>query len=326
MTLERTGRVGRLGSPLWRMTFEHSRNDVRYGTRCQLILEPYACPNPTRSAELNVWFEEERGRYHWICDSIDRKPTGIPTYSVDTIEIPNSRRTVCPKYGLEYVVIQALARNELHGESATSAAHNLFWMHFVDDDDGLTYLHKYAPKENANFYARQRLQHYLDHHGARTVSTELQQSLYDATSAIEDAMKPQPDDDLSRRENYNRELGERFCRRVAVDQNVRDAIAAVMLTNDPEEVRLVQVRRLVELNATRLDHVIAATVRATGENHALIGLRACQRLEAEPESDFFKAVDAHVMAHPDGRGLVTFLKPHCKPVKSLKPSQDETYD
>lgn len=304
MTLERTNRVGRSGGPLWRQ--EMAEREFRgYGASKRfLILEPYSCPNPDRGAELHTWFEEERGRYHWVSNSMAGKPKGLPKFSVDLIEISKSQRTVRPKHALEYTILKALMCGDLHGESANGAMHTLFWMHFVEDDDGLTYLHKYAPREAASFYARQRLRGYTefsDHTSSRS-------TVWQARHAIEDAMKPVD----GRPRNYDHDLGKRFSRHLQTDRNLCDAIEAVMSSDFPEEEHRRQVRQIVELNATRMDHVIAAVVHATWEDSALLGLRACQRLEAEPRSDFFKAVDAYVLAHADTKGLEAFLKPHFK--------------
>jgi hypothetical protein len=305
MTLERTNRLSRSGSPLWRM--EMAEREFRgYGaTKRFLILAPYSCPNPDRGGELHTWFEEERGRYHWVSNSMtSRKPRGAPTFSVDLIEIEKSQRTARPKHALEYTILKALMCGDLHGESANGVMHTLFWMHFVEDDDGLTYLHKYAPRESANFYARQRLRDFTEF----VDRTSNRSGAWDARHRVEDAMKPVG----GRPRNYDHELGERFSRRFLTDRNLCDAIAAVMTADFPQEEQLRQVRQIVELNATRMDHVIAAVVHATWEDSALLGLRACQRLEAEPKSDFFKAVDAYVLAHADTQGLKTFLKPHFK--------------
>jgi len=305
MTFERENRVSHSGGPLWRNDIgEHGS---RYGL--QLIMELCSLPNPDRGAELRVWVEERRNQYHWVVDSPERRPEGPPTWRVDYIEVAGSRRTEPLKHPLEYIVVKALSCGDLHGDSAVSAVHNLFWMHFVEDDEGLSYLCKYAAKNQGNFYARERLLRYLQYDDSRDGNCEV-------TCAIEDAMK-----------NGNTALGERFCRHAIADRAVRDVIEAILLTNEPEDVQLTNVRKLVELNAMRMDHVIVAIVEATRRAHALLGLRACQRVESDPE--FFTAADAFVLAHPTGRGMITFLKPHCKPVRAPRPvkeDEDECYE
>ena len=306
MTFERTSRANHDGAPLWRKDIgEHGNRFDR-----QLILEPSMSPNPDRGAELHVWVEERRAKYIWVADAPDRRPAGPPTWHVDYAEIESSRRIERVKHPLEYTIICALSKGELSGESAASAVHQLFWMHFVEDDVGLSYLCKYSAKTHGHFYARERLLRYL-HYDSYTTRDS---NTYEVTSTIEDAMK-----------DHNAALGERFCRTAIADRAVRDAIEAVMLTNESEDVQLSHVRKLVELNATRMDRVIACIIDATRGSHALLGLRACQRVESDPE--FFAAADAFVLAHPDGRGMITFLKPHCKPPKTSKPVQeDECYE
>lgn len=309
MTFERENRTGHDGGWLWRMDIGDRESCTgRDGLR--LIFEPATCPHPDRGAELHVWVEMRKARYHWVVDEPNQRPSGPPTWSVDTIEVPNSRRTEAPRDGLEHHTIRALARGDLHGESAASVVHHLFWMHFVENDEGLTYLGKFAARNTGNFYARERLMQYLryNHHSGN----------YSVQCAIEDAMK-----------EHNRTLGERFAKRSREEKNLSDAISALRMTSEPEEVQLANIRRIVEINATRMDHVIAGIVDATREDQPLLGLRACQRAENDPE--FFKTVDAFVLAHPDGRGMVTFLKPHCKPPKKAKRAhaeevEEEIYD
>jgi hypothetical protein len=301
MTFERMNRIGRDSAPLWCMRLA-TRGGWQDHER-RMIMEPYASQNPSVGAELHVWFEERRPQYQWITKSIDKLPTGVPTYTVVEVEVPNSRRTDHCKHPLGYTVIKALSCGDLRGESADSAIHSLFWLHFVDDDDGLTYLCKYAPKEHGNFYANQRLTSYVRYNGP--------DHAYAVTSAIEEAMK------------HNPGLGERFSKTAATDHNLRAAIEALLLTNEPEEVQHNNVRKIVELNATRMDHVITAIVEATRAAHALLGLRACQRAENDPE--FFAAVDAFVLAYPNGNGLIKFLKPYCKPGK-VPVAQEENCD
>jgi hypothetical protein len=270
MTFERENRVGYNGGALWRMDLA-TRQDQRHGRSRRLILEPYVMP---QRSELRAWVEEQRPRYHWITEKLGQRPKGHPTYSVDTIEVPNSRYTVALKHSLEFVVVNALSHGHLVGESAAHAVHNLFWLRFVQDDDGLTYLHQYASKETGNFYACQRLLEYTRHYVADGRGN------YAVTSAIEDVMK------------HDSILGERICQRVATDDAFCAAIEALLLTGEPEEVQHGNIRRLVELNATPKDRVVAAIADATHSDLALRGLRACQRIEHDVA--FFDALVAVV--------------------------------
>jgi len=305
VSLERENRTGRGGGFLWRLDLDDKEDrfsSYRGGRR--LLLEPHTTPHPDRGAELYVWVEDSRPRYHWISEDPSARPraSDMPTVIIDAIEVPNSRRIEFSKHPLEYTIIQALAKGELVGESAKSAMHTIFWSHFVDDDDGLHYLDKYS-KQSSNFYARQRLRQYIEVDYRR----ERNARAHAARRAVEEAMK-----------DCDRTLGERFCRRVCDEPNMRDAIEALLKTEEPEEMQLRHVRKIVELNATRVDYVIARIADACDSKHALLGLRACQRVERDP--DFFACVDAYVLAHPNGAGLVKFLKPHCpkpRPAKAI---------
>lgn len=306
MTFERLNRAGRSGGPLWCMPI--CDRGTRFGR--QLVMELNTSPNPDLGAQMEVWVEDSQARYHWISTDPSKCPP-VPTFSIDHVEVEGTRRRDTPRNSLEYLVIKALARGELHGESAASCVHNLFWMHFVEDDDGLHYLYRHADKETGGFYARERLLRYVRYNelpGDRH---------YRIRSAIEDAMK-----------DHDATLGERFCRTALADPAIRDAIAALRMTNEPEAVQLENVRKLVELNATAMDRAITLIVDETRVGHALLGVRACQRAENDPE--FFALLTAHITARPDGRGLISFLRTHCKRPKSVKPEKrtdvEEAYD
>ena len=271
MTFERENRVGHSGGALWRMDLT-TRQDRQHERARRLILEPYVM---AQRSELRAWVEEQRPRYHWVTEKLGQRPKGHPTYSVDTIEVPNSRYTVALKHSLEFVVVGALCQGHLIGESAVGALHNLFWLRFVQDDTGLTYLHKYASKETGNFYAGQRLLEYT-----RYYADGRSNDCYNVTSAIDDAMK------------HNSTLGQLLHQRVAVDDAFRDAFEALLLTGEDEETQHANVRSLVELNATPKDRVLAAICDATYSDRALLGLRACQRIEHDAK--FFEALVAVV--------------------------------
>jgi hypothetical protein len=264
MTFERDNRVGHSGGALWRLDLSSREEQRERRHTRRLILEPYAMPS---HSYIRAWVEEQRPRYHWITEKFSQKPKGHPTYVVDTIEVPNSQHIVELKHSLEFTVVGALANGHLVGDSAASAVHNLFWLRFVQDDDGLTYLNKFASKEIGNFYARERLCEYTRHYSA---------GRYDVRSAIEDVMK------------HDAQLGARLCQRAMKDEALCDAIEALLLTGEPEEVQQGNIRRLIELQATPKDRVVAAIVDATSSDRALLGLRTCQRIEHD--TAFFDAL------------------------------------
>ncbi len=270
MTFERDNRTSQLQRPLWRMDLDSSDRSVRNKRR--LIVEPYALQGRTYPAELRVWIEEDTPQYCYVVESIMDKPKGTPTFRIESVAIENSRRSVPAKTGLESVVIEALVAQQLIGESANSALYNLFWTHFVLDDDGLAWLHKHASKETGNYYASQRLAEYT-----RAYDND-KRGTYEARRAVEKAM------------DHDSELGERMAQRVVEDEAFQHAIEALMMTEEDEDTQHANVRRIVELNVTDKDLVFAAIVGASRSDHAFRGLRACQRAERDPA--FFEAVAA----------------------------------
>jgi len=245
-----------------------SARDERHKRR--LIIEPYAMRQSPYPAELRVWVEVDTPQYCYVTKSITAKPKGIPTFRIEPVVNESSRWTVRSKTGLEAVVIEALATHQLTGDSAKSALHNLFWTHFVLDDGGLSWLYKHASRETGNFYAGQRLNEYVQTYAKGNHET------YAVQRTVEDVMK------------HDRELGSRMAQRVADDEAFLHAIEALLMTDEDEDIQHANVRRIVELNVTDKDLVLASIVCASRGDHALRGLRACQRAECDPE--FFEAI------------------------------------
>jgi len=307
MTFERLKRIGHDGGPLWTMRLNKNGYGER-GRNRALVFEPTQSRNPSRGAELYFWMEEDRPRLYWRVDydrEMARPPaTTTPEFVVDRVEVNNSRRVLGSASPYEYICVRALATSELLGESATSAVYSIFWQNFVENDGGLHYLHRFADRETANYYARQRLLRYIGHDGP--------QAHYVARSLVEDSM------------THDHALAERFSMRLVRDRNLVAAIEAIGMTNDDKDTQHTNVRRIVELNASRMDHVITRVVDTTRDKQALLGLRACQRIEAD--ATFFAACDAYVLAHPDGKGLSKMLRPHCPTPKTHWPPDSSRYD
>lgn len=307
MTFERLNRIGHDGGPLWHQCMEKQFATGERRNRA-LVFEFTHSQNPTRGAELNFWVEEDKPRLYWYADyphaGSGKRPTSEPKFIIDRVEVNNSRRVLGSTSSYEFVCMRALATGEMLGESATSAAYSIFWQNFVEDDGGLHYLRRFADRETAHYYARQRLLRYIGHDG--------RQAAYEVRGLVEDAMK------------HDHALGERFSMRLAHDRNLVQAIEALQMTNEEHDTRIANIRRIVELNATRMDHVITRIVEATRDKQALLGLRACQRVEAD--TTFFAACDAYVLAHPNGKGLVRMLKPHCPTPKTSWPRNPLRFD
>lgn len=272
---ERDSRVSRLDSPLWWMDVGEKKRDARWVASAQkrrLIIEPYAMRGSSYPLELRVWIEQDSPQYIYAVKSISTKPKGLPTFRIEQVVIENSQRNVRAKTGLESVVIAALASQQLTGDAAKSAVNNLFWTHFVEDDDGLTWLYKYASKEVGNFYAGQRLDGYVRAYDSGRGGA------WQAANAVRDVLKGDYD------------LAERMAQRVVEDEALQHAIEALLMTDEDEDAQHANIRRIIELSITDKDFVFAGIVSASRGTNALRGLRACQRAEHDPE--FFEAVAA----------------------------------
>lgn len=217
---------------------------------------------PSQLSEFNVWFENEQIEYAYVVKSVGDNPKKSPLRAdMRWIEVANTQRTVKPKNGLEHIVISALHKEELVGESAAAAVHTLFWEHFVDDEEGLNYFFRHASREKGNYYARQRVRPYVEH-----VSDRHDHDVYQVIGTIEDA--------LGRRNS----LAGRMGKYAASDQNFRQAIEAIGMTNEEVTVQHKQICDLVMARASTADRLIALIVDAF-DDHVLRALRLCQRIE-----------------------------------------------
>lgn len=230
---------------------------------------------------FEVWVEETYGEYVYTVDDPRHRPKGRPAYRETVIEIPKSRQSVRPKPSehavLEYILIDGLGTDRLVGETAASAVYQLFRLHFVEDDAGLSYLHQFA-RALANDHANFRIGTYLGDvdRGARSIPH------HDAILAIENLANG--DDGGEAYEGF-RELCERVTQQVPTNDSLREAVEAVMLSSEEDEVKRRNVRQLVEASATDTDYAIAFIISASRNppfTSALLGLRAIQRLETDP--------------------------------------------
>jgi len=227
---------------------------------------------------FEVWVEETYGEYVYTVDDPRHRPKGRPAYRETVIEIPKSRQSVRPKPSehavLEYILIDGLGTDRLVGETAASAVYQLFRLHFVEDDAGLSYLHQFA-RSLANDHASFRIGTYLGDvdRGARSIPH------HDAILAIEKLA-------MDGSEDYEgfRELCERVTQQVPTNDSLREAIEAVM-SSEEDDVKGRNVRQLVEAAATEIDYAIAFIISASRNppfTSALLGLRAIQRLDTDP--------------------------------------------
>lgn len=152
--IERANRCGVAGAELWQLDLGEVAH-ARKALKRHLILEPWDLAHVT---QLNAWVEEQRIRYIWETETIDERPKGPAKYEIYGAKLDNTNRDGCagiPAIG--YTVIRALARGGLGGDLAVEAMHGLFWAAFVENTEGLRYLHRHASETVGNHYAQQRL-------------------------------------------------------------------------------------------------------------------------------------------------------------------------
>lgn len=221
-----------------------------------------------------MWFEETRGEYAYVVDNPRQRPKGAPAYRDTVVEVSKSCQTIRPEPGdravLEYILMDGLATDRIVGETASTAVYQLYRLHFIDDDVGLSYLYRFA-KPLANGHAAFRLGSYI----SPGVDDDVAAVAADSINA------------LNKDDEGFYALCERVMQQLPTNTALRHAIEAVKLSSEEEDVQNRNVRQLVEGAATDDDYAIAYIVSATcsGSDHnqnAMLGLRAVQRLATDP--------------------------------------------
>jgi hypothetical protein len=206
--------------PIYRMDFKPRRGEQ------QLVLEPYA-PAPVHQVTLHARIEVENVRYYYVADKLERpKRSQAPEARFERAEVKGSR-WVIPIGGLAFTLVQALYKNEMTGQSAVDAMHALFWRYFVEEDDGLKYLNRFAPG-SADFYAMNRI-HAMgeDDHGSEHKYTNA--AIAAIAAAVGTSAAEQPPG--------MRYWALRACQRALIDRDFADAIEAIVAAREAEEVR-----------------------------------------------------------------------------------------
>lgn len=210
------------GQTVYRMDISERRKER------QLVLEPYASPV---EVTLRAWVEVEKLHFFYIVNDADKKPKGRPQARSERCEVEGSRRIIAVD-GLACTLVRALARDELVGQSATDAVYALFWRYFVDDDEGLNYLYRYASQRQGDFYARARMQ-MLGESGAS-------KAIYEAV-----IYEPVTSEQAARYKAITPLVGLRACQRAIADADFRDAIQAIVIAGEPKSVRHQRVLELI---------------------------------------------------------------------------------
>lgn len=276
-------RVNSLDAPLWYVDIGDVNTmgnpDRRAGARV-LIIEA----NGRHTAHLRAYVEETRVVYRYTVKKPGHRPKGSPTLDYETVELPDSRRELTCTSSYENLVVAALSVGELTGDSARSAVYCLFRTHFVDNDPTFAYLGKYATKDALKSWVCSPLRKFIE------CSDEDVESIYDCdhddNSDDDDDSAPQPTitDVLKHVHEIMRhyeELGERICQTIVRDTTLRDALIAILMANESEDVQQEQISSIISVVVTDDDVVYAGIVRATYKDQPLLGLRACQRVQRD---------------------------------------------
>jgi hypothetical protein len=126
-------------------------------TKRRLLLMPMAY-RPD-AIHLYAWIEEERAVLQWITPAYgrgSRRPRGKGRFHLRWMELASSQRELPILNPLGSLIISAVMKQELVGESANSALSRLF-DDYLETDAGLAYLYKWAGADHFADYARSRL-------------------------------------------------------------------------------------------------------------------------------------------------------------------------
>jgi hypothetical protein len=219
-----------------------------------------------------------------------------------------------PKNTAEYILAEALATDCLTGAPVENAIAHVFYSNFVQNDEGLSYIHKFAPEAVAN-HARRRLNEEFSH-----PSFCEDDDVRRAIRGIEEAHSGMYETDGKKTPDstyFFIELGSQACRRIKLgDDNLRDAVEALLELNEEDDKIEEQIRRIVRAGTNHHDRVRAAVASYCNDDYPMLGLRACQRLITDGDSAFREGLYDLVTPDPDQAPsrstILTYLKAQFK--------------
>ncbi len=301
MSFERDTRTARLNGRLWTQSVaDQGRPGSRRDNDRRLVLCFYPSKWVQEETTFEAWFEQDQAVYVWQqpANRPRREPTGTPKFETYTAQCANSHRVITVKTGMEAVVVQALGHAAITGDSADSAIYNLYWEYFIKDEAGLSYLCRFSPPDGLGHrMARERLNAYVDLRG-RHSDLEREEINYEVIKAIETVCHAA--------HGHVCYLGQQVANQLKLADDLHAAIEAVLLSTDTEEVKHKHILTMTLNAATPRHHVIAAIMTTTYQKHPLLGLRACQRVETDPE--FHRLMEATAATAEASRTKAAFTK------------------
>ena len=278
-------------SAAWALDFDTQR-DQSYGFHSardtKLVFGFFSRRTMAREAAAEVWIEK-RQRQTFVTININGEDIPKTKQKMDFrdvfAEVANTRRPL-KLAGLEYVIAEALADNEIVGKSASTAVYQFYWTHFIDDDEGLSYLHKKLRGVGADNCIFQRLNFYTRRNQGSSRDQPDDQHLAENIGVAYDAIK-EVDRQLGAAQSISDRLSAPFYCAALVDRIHNDlvdyptmcaAIAAIQAAADvDDEQRRQLVVDCMLHEAAPDDHAFAMIIAAT-DKHPMLGLRACQRV------------------------------------------------
>lgn len=299
--------------PAWAIKFS-SKEDASFASNndIRLVLGFYARPYNGREPDVDVWIERREVEYYQVIHA-DGKKSPARRREVHN-EVAKTRRRLTLKSGMEFVVADALGSSLIVGRAAATAVHTLFWTHLVDDDDGLSYLHRVSPRHVSAFYVRTRLHKYVNPVTDLNDSTTETDPRFAADVAL-DAVFGYDKKHLGR-PFWVSALNTRITPQLGRYSTLCAAIDQVMLTDVDDAQKHALVVDFVLHEATPIDHAYAMIIAATeaSDGTALLGLRACQRLEANTHN-LLALLTTLREQRPNKHQVLSALRAHFKGVR-----------
>lgn len=215
----------------WRGDLGHvDFSTSKYRRQYHIILQPRATNYSGPS--LIAWIEETRMRFQFTFDDARARPkrNAAPTWAPVIKKLEPTYREIPLRNSMSYIVARALAKNELIGEAAQIAIDLLFNDSFVDDPKGFDYLCKYASAKTISWHARE-----LAHNDVVPATTELAKAeeIVRRAAHSQETDRNAVGDDTAQGRRWMRTLY--ALRRLATDDDFRDAIVMVNLAGQPHQ-------------------------------------------------------------------------------------------
>lgn len=320
-----------LGDELaWRTQISGGSNGQ--GLRRWLVLQPHVIRG-SMATELYTWIVCEQAQYVWTAQTMGGPRSKFPTHVVSITEMPDSREVHSPIDATDFLILQGLAANEIHGETRDQGLSLLYARHLIEHRESFLQLCSYADDN----WVRGKVIDLLRRYGDWTIHVNnahcdaATRAELDALERMFDQHVDVPGDEvLARFDAVSVLLAAALRGRVITEVDFRDALHAVRVANSDKLRVRGDVIQFLHAQATPLQRA-CAFVRAYAydvawhrvdvipkptdgpDRAALHALQLIWELEAQPQlvENLLAIVEDSAMSQLEFHAqITTFMRAH----------------